>query len=70
MYICVTCLYSKLQWFGIYIVCLIQEIVLCIIARYSVYIYNIYTYTYICIYTYTTQRAIMPSTISWIKQTI
>ena len=37
LYIYVTCLYSKLQWFSIYIVCLIQEIVLGIIARYAVW---------------------------------
>ena len=47
MYICVTCLYSKLQWFGIYIVCLIQEIVLDIIARYVVYICQSYFYLWL-----------------------
>ena len=37
MYTCVICLYSKLQWFAFYIVCLIQEIILGILVWNAVY---------------------------------
>ena len=58
MYTCVICLYSKLQWFAFYIVCLIQEIILGILVWNAVYIY-IYIYNYIYftyIYIYITKQ--------------